>query len=63
MMPAWLQIISHLNPLTYEVDALRTLMLAHGTSNFGLVPDFCFLVIATVIAVIVGARLYPRVVT
>jgi ABC-2 type transport system permease protein len=63
MMPAWLQIISHLNPLTYEVDALRALMLAHGTSNFGLALDFCFLLVATVLAVIVGARLYPRVVT
>ena len=27
----WLQIISHANPLTYQVDALRALMLAHGT--------------------------------
>lgn len=63
MMPAWLQIISHLNPLTYEVDALRTLMLAHGTSSFGLALDFGFLLIATVIAVVIGAWVYPRVVT
>jgi ABC-2 type transport system permease protein len=63
MMPAWLQFVSHLNPLTYEVDALRALMLAHGTSNFGLALDFSFLLVATVLAVIVGARLYPRVVT
>jgi ABC-2 type transport system permease protein len=62
MMPTWLQIISHINPLTYEVDALRALMLAHGTSSFGLVVDFSFLLVATVIAVIVGARVYPRVV-
>jgi ABC-2 type transport system permease protein len=62
MMPTWLQIISHINPLTYEVDALRALMLAHGTSSFGLAMDFGVLLTATVIAVIVGARLYPRVV-
>jgi ABC-2 type transport system permease protein len=62
LMPTWLQIISHINPLTYEVDALRALMLAHGTSSFGLALDLSFLLVATVIAVIIGAKLYPRVV-
>ena len=50
MMPRWLQIVSHANPLTYQVDALRALMLAHGTSSLGLGLDFSILVIATVIA-------------
>jgi ABC-2 type transport system permease protein len=63
MMPLWLQVISHINPLTYEVDALRALMLAQGASSFGLVVDFASMAAATVIAVIVGARVYPRVVT
>jgi len=63
MMPVWLQIVSHINPLTYEVDALRFLMLAHGTSSFGLLLDFSVLLTATMIAVFVGARVYPRVVT
>jgi ABC-2 type transport system permease protein len=62
LMPTWLQIISHINPLTYEVDALRAFMLAHGTSTFGVVLDLSFLLVATVIAVIIGAKLYPRVV-
>ena len=62
LMPTWLQIISHFNPLTYEVDALRALMLAHGASTFGLALDFSFLLIATVIAVVIGAKVYPRVV-
>jgi ABC-2 type transport system permease protein len=35
LMPDWLKVISHLNPLTYEVDALRALMLTEGTSVFG----------------------------
>jgi ABC-2 type transport system permease protein len=63
LMPTWLQIISHINPLTYEVDALRALMLARGTSSFGLTLDFSFLLLATVIAVVIGAKVYPRVVT
>jgi ABC-2 type transport system permease protein len=62
MMPQWLQVVSHLNPLTYEVDALRALMLAHGESHFGLLVDFACLLASTVIAVIAGAKLYPRVV-
>jgi ABC-2 type transport system permease protein len=63
MMPPWLQVVSHANPLTYEVDALRGLMLAHGTSSLGLGLDFGVLVVATVIAVVIGAKVYPRVAT
>jgi ABC-2 type transport system permease protein len=61
MMPGWLRVISHVNPLTYEVDALRALMLAHGTSSFGLGLDFGVLLAAVTVAVTLGARLYPRV--
>lgn len=62
LMPRWLQIISHINPLTYEVDALRALMLAHGTSTFGAALDLTFLLLSTAIAVVIGAKVYPRVV-
>jgi len=61
-MPGWLQVIAHLNPLTYEVDALLALMLAKGTSTFGLGVDFAILLSATGLMVLVGARLYPTVV-
>jgi ABC-2 type transport system permease protein len=63
MMPGWLQVVSHANPLTYEVDALRALMLETGKSDFGVGVDLVVLLAATVIAVSVGAWLYPRVVT
>ncbi len=62
MMPGWLQVVSHVNPLTYEVDAMRGLMIAGGVSLLGLPLDFSVLFGVTVIAVMVGARLYPRVV-
>jgi ABC-2 type transport system permease protein len=62
IMPGWLQVTARLNPLTYEVDALRALMLADGTSTFGLGTDFAVLVAATAGMVVVGARLYPTVV-
>ncbi|HEY7162468.1 MAG TPA: ABC transporter permease [Acidobacteriota bacterium] len=63
MMPGWLRVISQINPLSYEVDALRTLMLQNGTSSFGLAVDFGVLLFSLVILVAVGAHLYPRVVT
>ena len=61
LMPGWLKVISHLNPLTYEVDALRALMLAGGTSVFGLGLDMGILLMATALLVIIGARMYPRI--
>jgi len=62
IMPGWLRVVAHVNPLTYEVDALRALMLAGGTSTFGLPVDFAVLVSVTVLFVFVGAALYPNVV-
>jgi ABC-2 type transport system permease protein len=63
IMPTWLQVIAHCNPLTYEVDALRALMLVEGVTHYGLAVDFAVLVAATVGLVSLGSRLYPRVAT
>jgi ABC-2 type transport system permease protein len=62
LMPGWLQVTSHINPLSYQVDALRALMLQNGVSSFGLAEDFGVLLVSTVVLVMIGARLYPRVV-
>jgi ABC-2 type transport system permease protein len=63
MMPSWLKAVAHVNPLTYEVDALRGLMLTGGVSAFGLWADMGILTAAVAIMVMVGGRLYPRVAT
>jgi ABC-2 type transport system permease protein len=60
IMPAWLKVISHLNPLTYVVDALRTFMLAGSTSSFGLGLDYAIILVTTIVLVLIGARLYPQ---
>jgi len=60
MMPSWLQLISHFNPLTYVVDALRTCMLTGSVSNFGLGLDYTVILSITTVLVIIGAKLYPR---
>ncbi len=62
IMPPWLQIVSHINPLTYEVDALRALMLAGGASQYGIGLDMGIMLVAMAILVVIGARLYPNVV-
>ena len=60
LMPGWLKTISSLNPLTYEVDGLRSLMLRGGESTFGLAHDFAALIIAASVFVMIATRIYPR---
>jgi ABC-2 type transport system permease protein len=63
IMPLWLQAVAHVNPLTYEVDALRALMLTGGVSALGLGADFSILLVAVAVMVIIAGKLYPRVAT
>jgi ABC-2 type transport system permease protein len=60
IMPDWLQVIARFNPLSYQVDALRSLMLSGASSSFGIAPDFAVLVGVTVVLVLLAGRLYPR---
>ena len=62
VMPPWLRAIAWMNPLTYLVDALRTLMIAGGQSSTGLPIDFAVLIGTSVLLVIVAARLLPGIV-
>jgi len=57
IMPGWLQAISKCNPLSYQVDALRGLLI--GTpAHLGL--DLIVLAVATVAGVTASAALLPR---
>jgi ABC-2 type transport system permease protein len=60
IMPPWLQVIARANPLTYLVDALRTMMLVGFTSVSELGTDFLVMILVTALLVGLGARLYPR---
>jgi ABC-2 type transport system permease protein len=62
VMPNVLQWFARINPLSYQTDILRTLMLRGGSSVFGLPVDFAVLVGWLVILVAIAARLYPRIV-
>jgi ABC-2 type transport system permease protein len=62
IMPGWLQVIAHINPLTYVVDGLRALMVTQSATEANLGLDFVVLLVVTVVLVCIGARLYPRIV-
>ena len=57
LMPEWLQILARLNPLSYEVDALRGLLL--GTPAL-LVRDYSVLAGAAVLGVAAASSLLGR---
>lgn len=60
LMPKWLRAVSHANPLTYQVDALRALMITNGASIFGIATDLAVLITVFVVLVVIAARMYPR---
>src|SRR5262249_51264457 len=57
VMPAWLQVVNRLNPLSYQVDALRGILLGLPAH---LPVDLAVLVGSTVTAIAVASRLLPR---
>jgi ABC-2 type transport system permease protein len=60
LMPGWIKVIAGANPLTYEVDGLRMLMLPTAVNAAGLVRDFSVLVVISVVLLAIATRLYPR---
>ncbi|MFI6482468.1 ABC transporter permease [Nonomuraea sp. NPDC050663] len=57
LMPGWLQALSAVNPLSYQVDALRGLLL--GTPAH-LPLDFAVLAVSAVLGIIAASALLPR---
>jgi ABC-2 type transport system permease protein len=60
VMPPWLRVISRINPLSYEVDGLRDLMLSGGVSQFGMALDYGVLIAVTTALIVVATWMYPR---
>jgi ABC-2 type transport system permease protein len=57
IMPGWLQVISRVNPLSYEVEALRGLLIGTATT---LWLDVVVLAGATIVSITCAALLLPR---
>jgi len=61
IMPDWLKVISHFNPLTYMIDGMRFFMI--GTpSVYSLLLDYSVLASTSAILIIIGGDLYKRVI-
>lgn len=62
-MPGWVRAIAKANPVSYQVDALRSLMVQGGQPVFGVGTDACVLLLIFTALVLLTARLYPNVIT
>jgi ABC-2 type transport system permease protein len=56
-MPAWLRVLNHVNPLSYEVEALRGLLIGAGAR---LPLDFAVLVGVAAAGIAVSSALLGR---
>lgn len=61
MLPRWLQVISVANPLTYQVNALRSFMITNEASGFSLFIDFSVMIATFIILVAIAVRTYPKI--
>jgi len=60
IMPPWLQVVARVNPLSYMVDSLRSLLI---TGNISQLPfDIAVLIIVTLVISFISAYMYPKVV-
>jgi len=59
IMPGWLKVINRINPLGYEVDALRGLLI--GTQA-DLGADFAVLIVACAAMISIASALLSRLV-
>jgi len=57
IMPVWVRAVTHVNPLSYEVNALRQLLLGLPGN---LAADFAALLVATVIGIAAASLLLGR---
>ena len=57
LMPTWVRYLSRVNPLGYEVDALRGLLL-NTSAAFG--TDIAVLVVACTLGITTASALLPR---
>ncbi|MDE1873879.1 MAG: ABC transporter permease [Candidatus Micrarchaeota archaeon] len=57
-LPSWLYVFVVINPVTYAVDALRTVIL--GIGSFGLPLDFAVMTAFAVAMVLIGTQAFKR---
>ena len=58
IMPGWLHVVARVNPLTYEVEGLREMLVGVGGGELWL--DFGVVLLFAALMVVLATRLYPR---
>jgi len=62
LMPGWLRALSLVNPLSYQVDLLRALMVQSGQSVFGIGIDVGVQLLALALLLAIATKLYPKII-
>jgi len=62
LMPGWLRALSLVNPLSYQVDLLRALMVQGGQSVFGIGIDVGVQLLALALLLAIATKLYPKII-
>jgi ABC-2 type transport system permease protein len=62
MMPKWLQVVARVNPLSYQVDLLRSAMIRGGHTVLGWGPDVAVQVLWLAVLMAIATKLYPRII-
>jgi ABC-2 type transport system permease protein len=58
-LPKLFSIVTSLDPLTYGVDGMRTVLL--GVSHFGMALDAAVLLVVAAVLLLVGSRLFSKI--
>jgi ABC-2 type transport system permease protein len=58
-LPGFLSFVTHIDPLTYGVDGLRSVLIAAG--HFSLAFDFFIIAALNIILLIIGSYLFSRI--
>ena len=59
-LPSWLKWVFYINPLTYSVDALRTVMIPGWHSIFLIQYEILIIIIFDIITVIIGTYMFSK---
>lgn len=57
-MPAWLQVVSSINPISYSVDGLRIMMIGSGTFSLGM--DFGIAFAGLIVMITAASYLFGK---
>jgi len=57
-LPVWIRYVSYLDPLTYGVDGLRSVLI--GVSSFSVLFDFAVLMGFSVVTISIGAYFFEK---